>query len=173
MLFCRGLLKVLFSTETFAMGVNAPARTVVFQSLRKHDGKSFRQAPCKVAPQPAGHCSTAGPVQGIVQLLDQFRALFNCWTSSGHCSSLVGVKSPTMMHVIVLWAVARNCAFAVLQCKAAAVICPCLPICCLSPASAFLSVAGRLPLPPYLPFVSYLALLSATELGKMGLETFC
>ena len=24
------------------MGVNAPARTVVFQSLRKHDGKSFR-----------------------------------------------------------------------------------------------------------------------------------
>ena len=42
MLFCRGLIKVLFSTETFAMGVNAPARTVVFQSLRKHDGKSFR-----------------------------------------------------------------------------------------------------------------------------------
>lgn len=42
MLFCQGLIKVLFSTETFAMGVNAPARTVVFQSLRKHDGKSFR-----------------------------------------------------------------------------------------------------------------------------------
>ena len=34
--------QVLFSTETFAMGVNAPARTVVFQSLRKHDGKAFR-----------------------------------------------------------------------------------------------------------------------------------
>ncbi|VFQ98227.1 unnamed protein product [Cuscuta campestris] len=28
MLFCRGVVKVLFSTETFAMGVNAPARTV-------------------------------------------------------------------------------------------------------------------------------------------------
>ena len=42
MLFCRGLVKVLFSTETFAMGVNAPARTVIFQSLRKHDGKGFR-----------------------------------------------------------------------------------------------------------------------------------
>jgi antiviral helicase SKI2 len=28
MLFCRGVIKVLFSTETFAMGVNAPARTV-------------------------------------------------------------------------------------------------------------------------------------------------
>ena len=42
MLFCRSLVKVLFSTETFAMGVNAPARTVIFQSLRKHDGKGFR-----------------------------------------------------------------------------------------------------------------------------------
>ena len=45
MLFCRGLLKVLFCTETFAMGVNAPARTVVFQSIRKHDGKGFRRVP--------------------------------------------------------------------------------------------------------------------------------
>ena len=44
MLFCRGLIKVLFSTETFAMGVNAPARTVIFQSLRKHDGKEFRSS---------------------------------------------------------------------------------------------------------------------------------
>lgn len=44
MLFCQGVIKVLFSTETFAMGVNAPARTVIFQGLRKHDGKSFRQA---------------------------------------------------------------------------------------------------------------------------------
>ena len=42
MLFCRGLLKVLFSTETFAMGVNAPARCVCFQDLRKHDGQDFR-----------------------------------------------------------------------------------------------------------------------------------
>ncbi|CAA7392674.1 unnamed protein product [Spirodela intermedia] len=43
MLFCRGVVKVLFSTETFAMGVNAPARTVVFSTLRKFDGKEFRQ----------------------------------------------------------------------------------------------------------------------------------
>ncbi|KAJ0987857.1 hypothetical protein J5N97_006213 [Dioscorea zingiberensis] len=43
MLFCRGVIKVLFSTETFAMGVNAPARTVVFDTLRKFDGKEFRR----------------------------------------------------------------------------------------------------------------------------------
>ena len=42
MLFCRGVIKVLFSTETFAMGVNAPARCVCFQDLRKHDGVDFR-----------------------------------------------------------------------------------------------------------------------------------
>ena len=42
MLFCKNLIRVLFCTETFAMGVNAPARTAVFQSLRKHDGTDFR-----------------------------------------------------------------------------------------------------------------------------------
>lgn len=41
-LFARGLVKVLFATETFAMGVNMPARCVVFSSIRKHDGRSFR-----------------------------------------------------------------------------------------------------------------------------------
>ncbi|NXY25504.1 SKIV2 Helicase, partial [Atrichornis clamosus] len=42
MLFSQGLVKVLFATETFAMGVNMPARTVIFDSIRKHDGNSFR-----------------------------------------------------------------------------------------------------------------------------------
>ncbi|XP_047460364.1 helicase SKI2W [Mugil cephalus] len=42
MLFSRGFVKVLFATETFAMGVNMPARTVVFDSIRKHDGTGFR-----------------------------------------------------------------------------------------------------------------------------------
>lgn len=30
MLFCEGLIRVLFATDTFAMGVNAPARAVTF-----------------------------------------------------------------------------------------------------------------------------------------------
>ena len=33
MLFQRGWVKLLFATETFAMGVNMPARTVVFDRL--------------------------------------------------------------------------------------------------------------------------------------------
>ncbi|KAG9042495.1 hypothetical protein FS837_010810 [Tulasnella sp. UAMH 9824] len=42
LLFSRGLVKVLFATETFAMGVNMPARCVVFSNVRKHDGRGFR-----------------------------------------------------------------------------------------------------------------------------------
>jgi hypothetical protein len=36
------LIKVLFATETFAMGLNMPARTVVFTQTRKWDGESHR-----------------------------------------------------------------------------------------------------------------------------------
>ncbi|KAL0030068.1 hypothetical protein WJX79_004816 [Trebouxia sp. C0005] len=68
MLFCRGLIKVLFSTETFAMGVNAPARTVVFQSLRKHDGKSFRNLLSGEYTQMAGRAGRRGldPVGTVI-----------------------------------------------------------------------------------------------------------
>lgn len=60
MLFCRGIIKVLFSTETFAMGVNAPARTVVFQSVRKHDGRSFRTLLPGEYTQMAGRAGRRG-----------------------------------------------------------------------------------------------------------------
>eukprot|EP00775_Hariotina_reticulata_P007858 gene7858-8054_t len=41
-LFQEGLIKVLFTTETFAMGLNMPARTVVFSNLKKYDGQVER-----------------------------------------------------------------------------------------------------------------------------------
>ena len=41
-LFSRNLIKILLATETFAMGVNMPAKAVVFNSIRKHDGTQFR-----------------------------------------------------------------------------------------------------------------------------------
>ncbi|GJJ75974.1 ATP-dependent RNA helicase DOB1 [Entomortierella parvispora] len=41
-LFQEGLLKVLFATETFSIGLNMPAKTVVFTSVRKWDGKETR-----------------------------------------------------------------------------------------------------------------------------------
>ena len=42
LLFQEQLLKVLFATETFAIGLNMPARTVVFTQLRKFDGEETR-----------------------------------------------------------------------------------------------------------------------------------
>lgn len=42
LLFQEGLLKCLFATETFSMGLNMPARTVLFTALRKYDGEKFR-----------------------------------------------------------------------------------------------------------------------------------
>ncbi|GMM50196.1 ATP-dependent RNA helicase [Starmerella bacillaris] len=42
LLFQEGLLKVLFATETFSIGLNMPAKTVVFTSVRKFDGKQMR-----------------------------------------------------------------------------------------------------------------------------------
>ena len=41
-LFSRGFVKVLFATETFAVGINMPTKTVVFTSYRKYDSSSDR-----------------------------------------------------------------------------------------------------------------------------------
>ncbi|XP_068929383.1 superkiller complex protein 2 [Petaurus breviceps papuanus] len=60
MLFSRGLVKVLFATETFAMGVNMPARTVVFDSMRKHDGATFRDLLPGEYVQMAGRAGRRG-----------------------------------------------------------------------------------------------------------------
>ncbi|KAJ2793120.1 Antiviral helicase ski2, partial [Coemansia guatemalensis] len=60
LLFARGLIFCLFATETFAMGVNMPAKCVVFSSLRKHDGRSFRDLLPGEYTQMAGRAGRRG-----------------------------------------------------------------------------------------------------------------
>lgn len=42
-LYEQKYIKVLFATETFAVGLNMPTKTVCFTSLHKHDGKTHRR----------------------------------------------------------------------------------------------------------------------------------
>lgn len=59
-MFTSGLLKMLFTTETFALGINMPARTVVFHSLRKFDGVSFDYMRTRDYLQMAGRAGRQG-----------------------------------------------------------------------------------------------------------------
>jgi len=59
-LFGRNLIKILFATETFAMGVNMPAKAVVFNSIRKHDGNQFRVLEPGEYTQMAGRAGRRG-----------------------------------------------------------------------------------------------------------------
>jgi antiviral helicase SKI2 len=59
-LFAQTLVKVLFATETFAMGLNLPTRTVVFSGFRKHDGHSFRNLLPGEYTQMAGRAGRRG-----------------------------------------------------------------------------------------------------------------
>ncbi len=59
-LFAAGLIKVLYTTETFAVGINMPAKTVVFNSLRKYDGIQFRNLNTKEYFQIAGRAGRRG-----------------------------------------------------------------------------------------------------------------
>ncbi len=60
LLFSAGLISVLFTTETFAVGINMPAKSVVFGSLRKFDGQNFRMLNSKEYFQLAGRAGRRG-----------------------------------------------------------------------------------------------------------------
>lgn len=59
-LFTTGLVKLLFATETFALGVNMPARTVCFHSLMKYDGIARRRLLARDYWQMAGRAGRQG-----------------------------------------------------------------------------------------------------------------
>jgi superfamily II RNA helicase len=59
-LFTSSLLKLLFTTETFALGINMPARTVVFDLLRKFDGVQMDYMKSRDYLQMAGRAGRQG-----------------------------------------------------------------------------------------------------------------
>ena len=71
--FGEGLVRVLFATETFAMGINMPAKTVIFTACRKFDGTDFRWMQSGEYIQMSGRAGRRGlDDRGIVvQILDE------------------------------------------------------------------------------------------------------
>jgi ATP-dependent RNA helicase DOB1 len=59
-LFQEGFIKVLFATETFSIGLNMPAKTVVFTAARKFDGREFRNLSSGEYIQMSGRAGRRG-----------------------------------------------------------------------------------------------------------------
>lgn len=59
-LFTKKLIKLIFTTETFAIGINMPARTVVFDELEKYYGNGFRRLSYRDFYQMAGRAGRRG-----------------------------------------------------------------------------------------------------------------
>lgn len=69
-LFQEGLIKVLFATETFSIGLNMPAKTVVFTSVSKFDGTSLRSISSGEYIQMSGRAGRRGlDARGIVIMM--------------------------------------------------------------------------------------------------------
>lgn len=59
-LFTTGLIKLLFCTETFALGINMPASAVIFDELEKFDGVDFSYLMTRQYHQMAGRAGRRG-----------------------------------------------------------------------------------------------------------------
>jgi len=69
-LFQYGYIKALFATETFSIGLNMPAKTVIFTSVRKFDGEGMRWISGGEYIQMSGRAGRRGlDERGIVILM--------------------------------------------------------------------------------------------------------
>lgn len=73
-LFGMGLVKVMYATETFAVGINYPVRSVCFDSPSKFDGITFRPMTNLEYFQMAGRAGRRGiDLKGSVYILADIR----------------------------------------------------------------------------------------------------
>lgn len=59
-LFSKGYIRLLFATETFAVGINMPTKTVIFTSFMKYDGNQERMLLGHEYTQMAGRAGRRG-----------------------------------------------------------------------------------------------------------------
>jgi superfamily II RNA helicase len=93
-LFTSGLLKLLFTTETFALGINMPARTVVFDLLRKFDGVQMDYMRARDYMQMAGRAGRQGlDESGLVISILENEDLYEAPLSRYHGSKVEPITS--------------------------------------------------------------------------------
>lgn len=74
-LFMKGYIKLLFATETIAVGINTPTKTVIFTDVRKFDGSTNRMLLPHEFVQASGRAGRRGldPVGHVIHLNNLFR----------------------------------------------------------------------------------------------------
>ena len=60
LLFDKGYIKLLFATETFAVGINMPTKTVIFTGFDKFNGSTMRLLYPHEYTQMAGRAGRRG-----------------------------------------------------------------------------------------------------------------
>ena len=75
LLYAKGYIKLLFATETFAIGLNMPTKTVVFTDCNKYDGTSSRIFYSHEYTQMAGRAGRRGidTVGNVIHLNNLFK----------------------------------------------------------------------------------------------------
>lgn len=81
----RNLIKLLFATDSFAMGLNMPTKTVIFNGLRKHDGTEFRNLLGSEYTQMSGRAGRRGlDEKGMVLSFFHSRPSLSQWRKICH-----------------------------------------------------------------------------------------
>lgn len=77
MLFAKGYIKLLFATETFAVGINMPTKTVLFTDIYKYDGNHVRPLYSHEYTQMAGRAGRRGidTIGHVIHLSNLFREI--------------------------------------------------------------------------------------------------
>jgi superfamily II RNA helicase len=75
LLFSKGYVKLLFATETFAVGINMPTKTVLFTDLNKFNGTNMRALYSHEYTQMAGRAGRRGidTVGHVIHLTNLFK----------------------------------------------------------------------------------------------------
>jgi len=77
LLFSKGYIKMLFATETFAVGINMPTKTVLFTDVNKFDGSGMRGLYSHEYSQMSGRAGRRGldKVGHVVHLNNLFKSV--------------------------------------------------------------------------------------------------